>query len=455
MRSIAAARAALEAGAVTSRSLVEHCLERILAPEGEGSRTFTRVYAEQARASADAMDALRRAGRAPGPLAGIPISWKDLLDVAGEPTPAGSVVLAEAPVATAHAPAAQRLLAAGLVPMGRTNMTEFAFSGVGINPHYGTPRSPFGRTGDGGGRVPGGSSSGAAVSVADGMALAALGTDTGGSCRIPAAFCGITGYKPTARRVPLDGVLPLAPSLDSVGPLANTVACCAAIDAVLAGEPMPDLPTLPPFGLRLLFPTNIVTDGMDAPTERALDRAVQRLDRAGVVIVHRRVASLDMITQAHARGGLAVVESFAWHRALLAEHAERYDPRVANRILPGGTMLAADYIVLCAARTRIVAAFEAEMAGFDALVMPTVPIAPPPIAAFAEEAEYRRLNNLILRNPSQVNFLDGCAISLPCHEPGAAPAGLTLAAPAMQDARLLMLAAALEPIVVLAGDSAR
>jgi aspartyl-tRNA(Asn)/glutamyl-tRNA(Gln) amidotransferase subunit A len=227
MNTIAEAAAALASGRTTSRALVETALDRIADPAGEGARTFVRTYPTQARASADAIDALRRANRAPSPFAGIPVSLKDLLDVAGEPTPAGSVVLADAPLATAHAPVVQRLLAAGLIPVGRTNMTEFAFSGVGINPHYGTPRSPYGRQADGSGRVPGGSSSGAAVSVSDHMAFAAIGTDTGGSCRIPAAFCGVVGYKPTQRRVPRDGVLPLSTTLDSIGPLARTVACCA------------------------------------------------------------------------------------------------------------------------------------------------------------------------------------------------------------------------------------
>src|SRR6516164_5449611 len=199
----------------------------------EHAQAFTNVHTEQARAMADAMDSLRRAGRAPSRYAGIPVSLKDLFDIAGEPTPAGSRVLADAPAAAMHAPVVQRMLAAGFVPVGRTNITEFAFSGLGINPHYGTPCAPWDRAAQ---RIPGGSSSGTAVSVADGMAVAGLGTDTGGSCRIPAAFCGVVGYKPTARRVPLDGILPLAPSLDSVGPLAPTVACCVVIDAVLAGE---------------------------------------------------------------------------------------------------------------------------------------------------------------------------------------------------------------------------
>ncbi len=277
--------------------------------------------------------------------------------------------------------------------------------------------------------------------------LAAIGTDTGGSCRIPAAFCGVVGFKPTARRVPLDGVLPLSPSLDSVGPLANTAACCATMDAIMAGQDPVPLPARAASGLRLVMPTNVVLDLMDPSTERAMDAAMQRLDRAGVVVVHRALRSLDMIVEAHAKGGFAVVESYAWHRDLLAREEARYDPRVARRILPGASMLAADYVALVAARSRIVAQFEAEMEPYDALLMPTVPIAPPLIAAFAAEADYRYLNGLILRNPAQINFLDGCAISLPCHLGGDPPAGLSLAAPAMADRRLLTLAAALEPVL--------
>ena len=442
------AAAALEAGRTTSRALVEDCLARITDPGGEGARAFVAVHGESARLMADAMDRLRKAARAPGRFAGVPVSLKDLFDVAGEVTRAGSVVLADAPPATSHAAVVQRVLAAGLVPVGRTNMTEFAFSGIGLNPHFGDPRAPWQRDARvTAGHVSGGSSSGAAVSVADGMALAALGTDTGGSCRIPAALCGIVGFKPTARRVPRDGVLPLSPSLDSVGPLARSVACCAIMDAILAGVP----PTPPPAGgaagLRLLAPTNLVLDGMDAATERAMDRAIQRLDRAGVVIRHARVRALDLVVEANARGGFAVVESYAWHRALLARDAARYDPRVASRILPGSRMAAVDYVDLTADRARAVALFAAELAPFDALVMPTVPIAPPSLAAFRDDAAYTRLNYLLLRNSALINFVDGCAISLPCHEPGAPPAGLTLAAPPMADCRLMQVAATVEAVL--------
>jgi len=444
LQTLAEAAAALAAGTTTSRQLVEACLANINDLEGQGACAFVRVYADQARASADAMDALRQANRALGPLAGIPISVKDLFDIAAEPTPAGSLILADAPPATATAPAIQRLLAAGLIPVGRTNMTEFAFSGVGLNPHYGTPLSPWDRAT---GHIPGGSSSGAAVSVADFMVLGAIGSDTGGSCRIPAALCGITGFKPTARRVPLAGALPLAPSLDSVGPLARTAACCAALDAIMAGEPDRALPPVTLHGLRLLLPTNIAFANLDTPTEAALDRAVARLDDAGALIDRAPLAAFDDINNAHAKGGFAAAEAYAWHRELLRTDFARYDPRVAGRILSGDDMSAADYMLLTQARRHIIHRFETDLAPYDALMLPTVPIAPPPIAAFARDEDYRLLNFLLLRNPSAINFLDGCAISLPCQERGAPPAGLMLAAPAMNDARLLSIAIAVEAVL--------
>lgn len=441
---VMAAAAALAAGRTSSEALVEGCLARAADPAGQGAATFTRLYAEAARAQSRAMDALRRVGRAPGPLAGVPISIKDLFDVAGEPTAAGSVVLREAPAATATAPAIARLLGAGLVLVGRTTMTEFAFSGVGINPHTGTPLNPWDRAT---GRIPGGSSSGAAVSVTDGFALGAIGTDTGGSCRIPAALCGIVGFKPTQRRVPREGVLPLSMTLDSVGPLARTVADCAALDAVLAGEAERALPGAEVAGARLLLPTNIAFADLDAPTEAAFDRAIVALERAGARVTRLPLGAWDAMNAAHVKGGFAAPEAYAWHGGLLARAGNLYDPRVAGRIAPGGEMAVADYIRLHGDRAVIGAQFAAELAGFDALVLPTVPIAAPPIAAFTEDSDYRRLNFLLLRNPAGINFFDGCAISLPCHGRGAPPAGLMLAAPAMADSRLLALAAAVERIV--------
>ena len=441
MRTIEQHAKVLADGSTTSRALVEECLARIADPHGEGARAFIKVHAEQARAMADAMDTLRRVGREPSRYAGIPVSLKDLFDIAGEPTPAGSRVLDDAPPATTHAPVVQRMLAAGFVPVGRTNMTEFAFSGLGINPHYGTPRAPWDRAAA---RIPGGSSSGTAVSVSDGMAIAGLGTDTGGSCRIPAAFCGIVGYKPTARRVPITGVLPLAPSFDSVGPLAPSVACCAVIDAILAGE-TPAVPVPASLNaLRLAVPTNIVLDGMDTTVSSAFDRALAALSQAGARIAHVAFPELDAVSTVNAKGGFAASEAYAWHHDLLAVSGDGYDPRIRARIARGERMTAVDYLELPAARARLIAKLDASTSAFDALIMPTVPIVPPRIADLDDEREYNRVNLLTLRNTALGNFFDRCSISLPCHREGEPPVGLMLVGETLGDARLFSIAAAIE-----------
>jgi aspartyl-tRNA(Asn)/glutamyl-tRNA(Gln) amidotransferase subunit A len=441
MRTIEQHAQALAEGATTSRALVEESLARIADPGGQGARAFIKVHAVAARAMADAMDTLRRAGRAPGRYAGIPVGLKDLFNIAGEPTPAGSRALADAPPAIANAPVVQRMLAAGFVPVGRTNMTEFAFSGLGINPHYDTPLAPWDRAAA---RIPGGSSSGTAVAVADGMVAAGLGTDTGGSCRIPAAFCGVVGYKPTARRVPIDGVLPLAPSLDSVGPLAPSVACCAVIDAILTSA-TPAVPTPAALaGLRLAVPENFGLDGMDTHVSAAFDRALGVLSKASARITHTRFATFDAIPAVNAKGGFASSEAYAWHRALLAEKGALYDPRIRPRIERGSTQSAADYLDIVAARRRLIAEFDAATREFDALLLPTTPIVPPRIAELQDERDYNRLNLLILRNTAVGNFLDRCAISLPCHHPGEPPVGLMLMGETLGDERLFQIATAAE-----------
>jgi aspartyl-tRNA(Asn)/glutamyl-tRNA(Gln) amidotransferase subunit A len=441
MRRIDELAQALAEGTTTSRALIEDSLARIDDPAGEGARAFIKVHAEQARAMADAADALRRVNRAPGPYAGIPIALKDLFDIAGEPTPAGSAVLADAPPAPAHAPAVARMLAAGFIPIGRANMTEFAFSGLGINPHYGTPASPWDRATK---RIPGGSSSGTAVAVADGMAAAGLGTDTGGSCRIPAAFCGIVGYKPTARRIPITGVLPLAPSLDSVGPLAPSVACCAAIDAILAAEtPRPPVAARLN-GLRLAVPDSLVLEGVDDTVAAAFERALSILSAAGARIEKARFAPFDALPEVNARGGFAASEAYAWHRSLLASKGGLYDPRIRVRIIRGESVSAADYLDLVATRARLIAAFDHATAAYDCVLMPTVPIGAPPIGSLEDERRYNSVNLLILRNTALGNFFDRCAISVPCHRPGEAPVGLMLMGETMGDARLFGIAAAVE-----------
>ncbi|HZF77344.1 MAG TPA: amidase [Acetobacteraceae bacterium] len=442
---IAEAAAALAAGRTSSVALVEEALARIADPAGEGARAFVAVHAESARAAARAMDGLRAAGRAPGPWAGIPISVKDLYEEAGQVARAGSVALADAPPAQATAPSVARLQRAGFVVLGRTNMTEFAFSGLGVNPHFGTPRSPWDRAT---GRLPGGSSSGAGVATADGMGFAGLGSDTGGSCRIPAALCGIVGWKPTAARVPLTGTVPLSFSLDSLGPLARSVACCAVVDHLMAGgEGAPDLPALPVAGLRLAVLDGFVAEGWDAVVAATFERALSRLSAAGARIERLTVPELADIPAANARGGFAASEAWAWHRDLAARKGDLYDPRILGRIRRGEAMTAADYIELLQARARIAAAFAPRTAPFDAVVMPTCPLVPPAIAEVEPEAEYGRINLMLLRNPAVANFLDRCSISLPCHRPGDAPVGFMLMGERMGDARLLAVAQAVERVL--------
>jgi len=428
----------LAKGDVSARSLVDQSLARIADPQGEGARAFISVSSESARAQADEVDRRRAAGQSLPAFAGIPLGIKDLFDVAGEVTRAGSQVLASRAPAARDAPVIARLRAAGFIFIGRNTMTEFAYSGVGLNPHYGTPLSSYDRKTR---RIPGGSTSGGGVAVADGMAAASLGTDTGGSCRIPAAFNGIVGFKPTASRVPREGVFPLSQTLDSVGPLARSTACCATLDAILRGvEPQP-LPVTPLNSVRLLLPATLVLDDMDASVADAFERAIETLARAGVTIVRQPLDELQRIPQINAGGGLAAAEAYALHRTLLEQHGDQYDPRVSMRILKGRDLHVDD---LRQARAAVIESVNARTRSFDALVMPTVPIIPPPLAAFELDADYIRLNALVLRNPSLANFLDRCSISLPIHQPGTAPVGLMLIGQHAEDERLLGVADAIE-----------
>jgi aspartyl-tRNA(Asn)/glutamyl-tRNA(Gln) amidotransferase subunit A len=441
MQTMEEAAEALAAGRACAVALVDEALARIA--DGAVRGTFTAVRADAARAQAQALDALRQAGAPPSRFAGIPVTVKDLYDEAGHATTAGSAVLRDAPPAAADAPAVARLRRAGFVVIGRTGMTEFAFSGLGVNPHYGTPPSPWDRAT---GRLPGGSSSGAAVSAAEGMGFGGLGTDTGGSCRVPAALCGVTGFKPTARRVPLAGALPLAPSLDSVGPLARTVACCAVLDSAISGDETPSAPEPRPVsGLRLGLPRGtFLTDDMDETVAAAFTRALSRLGAAGARVELFDLPELAELPAVNATGGFAASEAWAWHRRLIAARGEAYDQRILARIRRGERMGAADYIELVDARARIIAAVARRTSGFDAVVCPTCPVVPPAIAEVEPEAEYNRLNLLLLRNTAVGNFLDRCSVSLPIHRPGEAPVGLMLTGERMADRALLAVAAGVE-----------
>jgi aspartyl-tRNA(Asn)/glutamyl-tRNA(Gln) amidotransferase subunit A len=369
-----------------------------------------------------------------GPLAGIPVSVKDLFDVAGQATKAGSKVLKDASPAAADCPAVARLRAAGATLVGRTNMVEFAFSGVGINPHYGTPVNPADSNVQ---RIPGGSSSGAAVSVATGAALVGLGSDTGGSIRIPAALCGIVGFKSTARLVPTTGALPLSTSLDTVCALTRSVRDAVTVHEVLAARRV-KLPGKPLANCRFAVARTLMQDGLDSTVTHAFERTLKLLRSSGAQIIEIDLTEISELAGINATGGLSAAESYAWHRQLIAVHQADYDPRVALRILRGASMAAFEYVDLLAARADWITRMEMRLQGFDAVLSPTVPMVAPPIAAVLnDDTEFFRVNGLLLRNTAVVNMLDGCGISLPCHHPDELPVGLMLWHAALRDDAVL------------------
>jgi aspartyl-tRNA(Asn)/glutamyl-tRNA(Gln) amidotransferase subunit A len=419
---------------------LEAALARIADPKGEGARTCLTVYAQAAGAAAEASDARARAGITLGPLDGTLVTLKDLFDVAGEVTRAGSKVLAEeGKPAAADAPVVRRLRAAGAVIVAKTNMSEFAFTGIGINPHFGTPGNPADRA-----RVPGGSSSGAAVSVADGLCEIAIGSDTGGSCRIPAALCGVVGYKPSRQRIPTEGAFPLSYSLDSIGSLAKSVAACALADAVMAGEPPWRLDPAPLAGLRLGVVQGMPLDNLDDSVGKRFPAALDRLAKAGALISNEKLPLIDDMMQALARASILVAEVYSIHGDRLARRGADIDQIVRGRIEKGRDIAAADYIEIVRARAALAAAMDVRLADLDALVMPTTPTVAPRRDEVAAPKEFMTRNALLLRNTTIANFFDLCAISLPLPREGGLPAGLMLIARNGHDHKLFRVAAAIE-----------
>jgi Asp-tRNA(Asn)/Glu-tRNA(Gln) amidotransferase A subunit family amidase len=389
-----------------------------------------------------------RAARLDAPLAGLPISIKDLFDLQGEATGAGAMVLRGGAPAAADAPSVARLRAAGGAVVGRTNMSEFAFSGVGVNPHHGTPPNPADPVTP---RIPGGSSSGGAVSVGAGAAYVALGSDTGGSIRIPAALCGIVGFKNTQRLTPLQGAYPLSTTLDTVCAMTRSVR-----DAVLVHELLADRRVAradkPLQACKLAVATTQMLDGVDDTVAAAFERTLAQLSEAGAQVKDIPLRQIQDLGSLQATGGFAAAESYAWHRQLLADHGQRYDPRVRHRIERGANMKAWEYIDLQRARTAWIAEVEEALAGFDAVLSPTVPIVAPPIAEVAPGPErdeaFFRVNALLLRNTSVVNMLDGCALSLPCHAAGELPVGLMVWQGGMRDDTVLNISLQIEQLLV-------
>jgi aspartyl-tRNA(Asn)/glutamyl-tRNA(Gln) amidotransferase subunit A len=422
-----------------NRERLEAALSRIADPKGEGARACLTVYPDEARAAADAADGRRNIGRELGALDGRIVTIKDLFDVKGEPTRAGSKIRAGFAPATQDAPIVRRLRAAGAVIVAKTNMTEFAFSAMGINPHHGTPGNPADRA-----RVPGGSSSGAAVAAADGMCDIAIGTDTGGSCRIPASFCGVVGYKPTARLVPKDGAFPLSYTLDSVGPLAKTVADCALTHEVMAGNE----PSAPEprglAGLRLGILVGPLLDDLDTTAGKAFEAARKRLGNAGVRLAEFRTSRLSEMQTANVKGGFSAAEALAIHGAYFDTRKSDFDQRVWKRIDAARAMPATDYVHLARERLRLIAALDAEMIEVDALILPSTPNVAPTIAEASANDEVFFVHNARgLRNTAFVNFFDLCAISLPMPT-GGLPAGLQLVARHGEDRKLFSIAGAVE-----------
>ncbi len=426
---------ALAEGATTSSALVETSLEVIAADP----RAFAAVDVEGARAAARQNDSIRAGGGAPSAYAGIPVSVKDLFDVAGQVTAAGSVILASASPAPRDAEIIGRLRAAGLIIIGRTQMSEFAFTGLGLNPHAPQPPNPHDRA-----RVPGGSSGGAAVSVALGQVVGAIGSDTGGSVRVPAAFCGLVGFKPTQRRISRAGVFPLSVSLDSIGPIARSVDDCRILDALMADAPLPAAPPMDIKSLRLGVPNQYFLENLAPEVATAWAESLRVLSKAGARIERFDFPELDRIPRINAAGTITNAEAFALHRRLgLLAQRDRYDPNVLSRIDVGVGMSAADYLDLLEARATLRTDADRRTLSYDAILAPTAPILPPRIDAVSDAAAFARENFLALRNASVVNLLDRCAISLPMAWE-TAPCGLMMIGETLGDARLFAAAGAVE-----------
>lgn len=422
---------------------LQSALARIDDRNGEGARACLTVYREAATAAALASDARAKAGISLGPLDGAIVTVKDLFDVAGEVTRAGSKVLAgEAKPAAVDAPVVHRLRAAGAVIVAKTNMTEFAFSGVGANPHFGTPGNPADRT-----RIPGGSSSGAAVSAGDGMCEIAIGTDTGGSTRIPGALCGLVGFKPSRQRVSTAGAYPLSQSMDSIGPIARTVADCAAADAVMAGDEAAPLHAAPLAGLRVGIAQGMPIESLDETVSRRFEDALGRLRKAGAHLSDHPLPLIASMNEVNARGGVQPCEAFTVNRDILDRRGGDVDPNVQARLERARDVSAADYIWMVQRRAALVRAMDANLAGLDVLVMPTTPIVAPTIAEVADPKEFARKNAMLLRNTSMWNFFDCCAISLPLPRESGLPAGLMLVVRNGHDSRLFAIASAVERLL--------
>lgn len=425
----------------TASQRLEHILARLTEREAD-ERIFTRIYAGSARQEAEASDNRFRKNDTRGPLDGRIVSIKDLFDVAGEATLAGSVIRKTAAAATDDALIVQRLRAAGAVIIGKTLMTEFAFTAVGLNPHYPTAGNAMDSS-----RVAGGSSIGAGISIAEGTSEISIGSDTGGSIRIPAALNGVTGFKPTARRVPLKGAFPLSPSLDSLGPLARNVSDCAFTDSILAGEHPQPLDHFSLSGLHIGVPRGVLFSNIEPDIEKAFNVSLQACEKAGAVIVDCSIDDLiEAMAQATLAGSIAGIEASRIHAGWLRDKALDVDQRVQRPLMRRLETSESDYIDLMLKRQSLMREMDQRLKAYDFLALPTVPIMAPSIKAVGDEHFYRETESLLLRNTQVANQFDLTAISLPMPDMKL-PAGLMLMARHGADRRLLAMALSIERIL--------
>lgn len=445
-----AGRSALQLGAIMQAGLLDpvDVARRTLAAARAGDpAVFIRLTEERALEEAQAAAERIRAGKPRGPLDGVPVAWKDLFDLTGTVTTVGSKVLAGGAPATADAPVATQLAAAGMVAVGKTNMTEFAFSGIGLNPHYGTPKNP--RSTDVP-RIPGGSSAGSAVAVASGLVPVAIGSDTGGSVRVPAAYNGVVGYKATRGRYPMDGVFPLSGSLDSLGCFTRTVTDAVLVDAAMRGLLSSPVRRGEIGAVEILVPTNVVCDGCEPEVVVAFEMAIEKLEAAGATVSRRELPAFDTILKLYAEhGAIVTAEAYALHADRLGgPDAASMDHRVVARARLGANVALPGYIAMLAARPKLIEATNREI-GSAIVTFPTIPHVAPPIAALeADDDLFFRTNAKTLRNASLGNFLDWCGVSLPCGTGEAGmPVGLLLSAPPNADEALLSASLAVETVV--------
>jgi aspartyl-tRNA(Asn)/glutamyl-tRNA(Gln) amidotransferase subunit A len=435
---------ALRSGQTSATRLVEQSLERARLSKS----VFTSINPGLV-SLAYSIDRARKKSQQLTPLAGIPIALKDLFNIRNEKTFAGSTVLKHyAQPEDADADVVAPLRAAGLLFFGRTNMSEFAFSGIGKNPHYGTPLSIWDRET---GRLPGGSSSGSAVAVAEGIVCASLGSDTAGSCRIPAAFNAVVGVKPSFGRMSLNGIFPLSPTLDAPGPIAVDVDSCFILDQLMSGSlsPAAELPHLHPAELeqvKLAVPRARVMEDLDAEVKTVFERSIETLAAAGANIIEATMPVLDRCDDFFIERPVVVREVWLQHREMLQQHLDEYDPFVGLRISAGADISDQEQQARYRERAQLVSDFEQDFAGLqaDALLYPTVACVPPAISETEDAENARRVNLRCLRNTATVNYFDGCSMSLPCHAEGEAPVGLMLSSANGNDDRLYRIAAAIE-----------